>query len=229
MVGYTRVSTQEQASEGMSLDAQESRITAWSEAQGAELAIIVRDEGVSGSKLLADRPGGQQVAQLLEARRPEADGVVVVRMDRLGRDAAEQIALLKRFRAGKVGLVAIAQHIDLATPHGRAMAQIGAVFNELERALIAERTMEALAELRRQGRPWNHAPFGWRIHQGQLVRDAAEQRTLRRAMDLRAEGIGYLKVAQTLNSESRPTKRGGPWQAASVRSVLKSTAKLAAA
>jgi Resolvase, N terminal domain len=63
--------------------------------------------------------------------------VVVVRMDRLGRDAAEQIALLKRLRS-KVGLVAIAQQIDLATPHGRAMAQIGAVFNELEPALIAE-------------------------------------------------------------------------------------------
>ena len=71
-------------------------------------------------------------------------------MDRLGRDAAEQIALLKRFRSGKVGLVAIAQQIDLATPHGRAMAQIGAVFNELERALIAERTTEALSELRRK-------------------------------------------------------------------------------
>jgi DNA invertase Pin-like site-specific DNA recombinase len=73
-------------------------------------------------------------------------------MDRLGRDAAEQIALRKRFRSGKVGLVAIAQQIDLATPHGRAMAQIGAVFNELERTLIAERTTEALAELRQQGR-----------------------------------------------------------------------------
>ena len=61
-------------------------------------------------------------------------------MDRLGRDAAEQITVLKPFPSGKVGLVAIAQQIDLATPHGRAMAQIGAVFNELQRSLIAERT-----------------------------------------------------------------------------------------
>jgi DNA invertase Pin-like site-specific DNA recombinase len=229
VVGYVRVSTQEQATDGMSLDAQESRISAWCEAQGAELLEIVRDEGVSGSKLLADRPGGRRVAKLLESRRPEADGVVVVRMDRLGRDAAEQIALLKRFRAGKVGLVAIAQHIDLATPHGRAMAQIGAVFNELERALIAERTTEALTELRRQGRAWNHAPFGWHIRQARLVRDAAEQKTLRRAQELRAEGLGYLKIADTLNNERRRTKRGGPWQAASVRSVLRSAEKVATA
>ena len=226
-IGYTRVSTTEQATEGMSLDAQESRIRAWCEAQGAELAEIIRDEGVSGTKLLGERAGGQKVAQLLESRRPSADAVVVVRMDRLGRDAAEQISLLKRFRSGKVGLVAIAQQIDLATPHGRAMAQIGAVFNELERALIAERTTEALSELRSQRRAWNHAPFGWDAIDGQLQENEGEQSTLKRMTDLRESGLGYLKIARTLNEEDRQTKRGGQWQAASVRSVLRSANAMA--
>ncbi len=227
IVGYVRVSTVEQATEGMSLEAQESRIRAWCEAQAGELIEIVRDEGVSGTKLLAERPGGRKVAHLLDLRRPNANAVVVVRMDRLGRDAAEQIALLKRFRSGKVGLVAIAQQIDLATPHGRAMAQIGAVFNELERALIAERTKEALSELRSQGRAWNHAPFGWNAANGMLELDPAEQETLTRARMLRADGLGYLKIAGQLNEEGHPTKRGGPWQAASVRSVLLSSEKMA--
>jgi site-specific DNA recombinase len=229
VVGYTRVSTVEQASEGMSLDAQESRILAWCEAMGAELVELVSDGGVSGTRLLAERPGGRKVAHLLDSRRPRADAVVVVRMDRLGRDAAEQIALLKRFRTGKVGLVAIAEQIDLATPHGRAMAQIGAVFNELERALIAERTTEALAELRSQGRAWNHAPFGWDVVDGRLVANPVEQETLARAEELRSEGLGYLKIAETLNAERRPTKRGGEWQAMSVRSVLRSAEKMASA
>jgi DNA invertase Pin-like site-specific DNA recombinase len=105
VTGYARVSTAEQAADGLSLDAQEARIKAWCEATGAELVEVVRDEGVSGSKLLAERPCGRRIAHLLDARRPTADAVVVVRMDRLGRDAAEQIALLKRFRSGKVGLV----------------------------------------------------------------------------------------------------------------------------
>lgn len=207
--------------------AAESDGTQRCEAQGAELLEMVRDEGVSGSKLLADRPGGRHVAELLESKRPAADGVVVVRMDRLGRDAAEQIALLKRFRAGKVGLVAIAQQIDLATPHGRAMAQIGAVFNELERALIAERTTAALAELSRQGKAWNHAPFGWRTKDGRLVVDSAEQKTHRRAWELRAAGLGYLRIAETLNDERRRTKRGDLWQAMSIRSVLRSAERVA--
>jgi site-specific DNA recombinase len=228
VIGYTRVSTQEQATEGMSLDAQASRVRAWAEATGAEVVEVVRDEGVSGTKLLAERPGGRRIADLLDARRPAADAVVVVRMDRLGRDAAEQLALLKRFRAGKVGLVAIAQQIDLATPHGRAMAQIGAVFAELERSLIAERTAEALTELRQQGRAWNHAPFGWDIVDGRLVANLTEQDSLARIRDLRAAGTSYHKVAAILGAEGRATKRGGPWQAASVRSVLRTAAQMEA-
>ena len=225
-MGYTRVSTQEQATEGMSLEAQESRIRAWAEATGAEVIDIVRDEGVSGTKLLAERPAGQRIAGLIEARKPGVDAVVVVRMDRLGRDTAEQLALLKRFRAGKVGLVAIAQHIDLATPHGRAMAQIGAVFAELERSLIAERTTEALTELRQQGRAWNHAPFGWDAVDGRLMVNPPEQAALACIRELRAAGESYHRIAAILDAEGRPTKRGGPWQAASVRSVLLTAVQL---
>ena len=229
VVGYVRVSTIEQVNDGMSLDAQESRIRAWCDFQAAELVDIIRDEGVSGTKLLAERAGGARIAELLEARKPEADAVVIVRMDRLGRDAAEQIALLKRFRAGKVGLVAIAQQIDLATPHGRAMAQMGAVFNELERALIAERTTETLADMRAKGKAWNHAPFGWTAIDGYLVPEPAEQETLLRLQELRRDGLGYLKIANILNDEGRATKKGGQWQSMSVRSVLLSAEKMKAA
>jgi len=228
IVGYIRVSTSEQVNEGMSLEAQEAKISAWADANGAEVVEIVREEGVSGSKLLQDRPGGKKVARLLEARRPGVDAVVVVRMDRLGRDAAEQIDLLKRFRTGKLGVVAIAQHIDLATPHGRAMAQIGAVFAELERALIAERTTETLAEMRAQGRVTNHAPFGWRAEGDYLVRDEDEQATLARLVELREEGLSFHKVADLLNQERHPTKRGGPWQAMTVRNVYLRTVEDAA-
>jgi site-specific DNA recombinase len=229
VIGYTRVSTTEQATEGMSLEAQDNRIRAWADAMGHDVVDVVSEEGVSGTKLLADRPAGQRIAKLLDARNPGIDAVVVVRMDRLGRDAAEQIALLKRFRTGKVGLVAIAQQIDLATPHGRAMAQIGAVFNELERALIAERTTEALDELRRQGRVWNHPPFGWKVDDGVLVPDPREQETLSYILRLREAGTSYNKVAKRLTSEGYCSKRGGPWQAMSVRSVERNALRIQSA
>lgn len=226
IVIYARVSTAEQAAEGTSLDAQEARCRAWAKASGAKVVEVVTDAGVSGTKPLASREGGARIAALLDARKPSADAVVVLRCDRLGRDAAETLALFKRFRLGRVGLVSVAEHFDFATPHGRAMAQVGAVFAELERGLIAARTAEALDELRRQGRAWNHAPFGWRTVDGRLRRDAAEQKTLARARVLRESGLGYAAIANTLNEEGRATKRGGTWQAMSVRSVLRTSATI---
>jgi site-specific DNA recombinase len=106
------------------------------------------------------------------------------------------------------------------------MAQVGAVFAEFERALIAARTAEALGELRRQGRAWNHAPFGWHVVDGNLVADAVEQETLARARDLRSAGMGYASIAKVLVDEGRQTKRGGVWAAMSVRSVLRTSASM---
>ena len=61
-----------------------------------------------------------------------------------------------------------------------------------------------------------------------LVANPAEQQTLARAGALRVDGLGYLKIAEALNREQRPTKRGGQWQAMSVRSVLRSAERMAA-
>ena len=126
----------------MSLDAQRARIEAWSDATGATLTGVVEDGGVSGTLPVGDRPGGAEIAALLDARRANVDAVVVVRLDRLGRDAAETLAVLKRFADGTVGLVSIADRLDLSTPQGRAMAGVAAVFSQLERDLIAQRTAE---------------------------------------------------------------------------------------
>ena len=145
---------------------------------------------------------------MLDARKPAHPCRRSSALRPSGRDAAETLDLFKRFRSGLIGLVSVAEHVDFATPHGDAMAQVGAVFAELERALIAVRTAEALAELRRQGRVWNDVPFGWQAVDGQLVPDAAEQETLARARDLRVAGMGYASIAKTLTEEGRPTKRG---------------------
>jgi DNA invertase Pin-like site-specific DNA recombinase len=225
VIGYVRCSTTEQATDGMSLEAQRARIVAWCAATGAELSEIIEDAGVSGSKALAERPGGARVAALLEARRPKVDAVVVLRLDRLGRDAAETLALLRRFRTGAVGLVSISDRIDLGTPQGRAMAQMGAVFAELERALVGQRTAEALAELRSQGRVYGPTPFGWKVQERRLVPNAAEQAVIERMAELRRDGLGYASVAERLNDAGLRPKRAPAWSAMAVRSVLRTTSR----
>lgn len=226
VVGYVRCSTTEQAVEGMSLQAQRSRIALWCEATGAELVEVIEDGGVSGTRPLAERPGGSRIASLLTTRGSGVDAVVVVRLDRLGRDAAETLSYLRQFARGSLGLVSVADRIDLSTPQGRAMAQMSAVFAELERALIAQRTADALNELRSRRQVYGAIPFGWNRLGDQLVRDEAEQRVIARIKQLRTRGLSYDRIARSLNGSEVPAKRGGIWHAMAVRSVLLTAAKV---
>jgi site-specific DNA recombinase len=225
-LGYIRVSGPAQAAEGISLDAQRSRIDAWCEATGAELVEIIEDAAVSGSKPLVDRPGGSRIAALLTQRNPEVETVVIARLDRLGRDAAETLTYLKVFAKGSVGLVSIADRIDLGTPQGRAMAGVAAVFAELEKSLISQRTSEALGQLRSQGRAYGSVPYGFFRDDDRLIPDDIEQRMLARIRQLRGRGLSYDRIARSLNESGVPAKRSGNWHAMSVRSVLLTARKV---
>lgn len=226
VIGYVRCSTVEQAIDGLSLQAQRSRIASWCEATGAELVEVIEDGGVSGARPLADRPGGTRVASLLTTRSPGVDAVIVARLDRLGRDAAETLNYLRQFAKGSLGLVSVADRIDLSTPQGRAMAQMSAVFAELERALIAQRTSDALGELRSRGQVYGAIPFGWSRAGDRLVRDEGEQRVLVRIKRLRTRGFSYDRIARSLNGSDIPAKRGGLWYTMAVRSVLLTAMKV---
>ena len=225
-LGYVRCSTAEQAVDGLSLAAQRGRIDAWCQATGADLIGVIEDAGVSGTRSLADRPGGARIASLLTERNPDVDTVVVARLDRLGRDASETLSYLRQFARGSVGLVSIADRIDPCTPQGRAMAQMSAVFAELERALIAQRTSDALAELRSRGQVYGSVPFGFRRDGERLVMHNDEQRVLARMRRLRAKGQSYSRIAGVLNASGVPAKRGGAWYAMSVRCVLRTAPKV---
>jgi site-specific DNA recombinase len=226
VVGYTRCSTEDQAVEGVSLATQLGRIQAWCDVADAELVEVIEDGGVSGTRPLADRPGGARVASLLDARKPDIDAVVVARLDRLGRDAAETLSYLKVFAKGSVGLISIADRIDLTTPSGKAMAAMSAVFAELERNLIAQRTSDALCELRSRGKVYGPTPFGFQRHGNSLLLDNAEQRVLVRMRRQRAKGKSYQAIAVALNRSGTPSKRGGVWHAPSTRSVLLTAEKV---
>ena len=106
------------------------------------------------------------------------------------------------------------------------MAGVQMVFAELERALIAQRTVDALAELKRQGRAYNHPPYGWDVVDGLLKRNKAEQRVIRSIRAQRARGASYRMIAEALAAKGVPTKRGGTWAAATVRSLLLAQAGL---
>jgi DNA invertase Pin-like site-specific DNA recombinase len=144
---YVRVSTEAQTEDTGSLESQETACRALYAARGYEVARLFIGAGQSGGTL--DRPA---LAQLREAVASGEVGVVVVyALDRLSRSQKDTLALLEEFEQHGVGLTAASQSFDTTTPAGRAMLGMLAVFAELQRAEIRERTRSALRGKRERG------------------------------------------------------------------------------
>lgn len=147
LVGYVRVSTAEQASEGVSLEMQERALYAWAEAMGHTIVAVYRDEGVSAASL--DRDGLREAIH--EATRPSRDGLVALKLDRLTRSVSNFVELMDRFNDEGKALISVRDSLDTTSAGGRLVANIMASVAQWEREIISERTRDALAEKRRQG------------------------------------------------------------------------------
>ena len=133
---------------------------------------------------------------------------MVAKLDRLTRSVHDATGLMLRSERGGWGLVALDAPVDTTTPQGAAMAQVLAVFAELERRLIGERTKAALAVKKAQG-----AQLGRRAELTEDVR--------RRICQGHADGAGWTQIANELNSEGVKTVQGGRrWYPATVRYVV---------
>jgi DNA invertase Pin-like site-specific DNA recombinase len=203
VIGYVRVSTEEQALSGAGLDAQRRAILAECKRRGWELVEPLEDAGYSAKDL--KRPGVQEALRALEAG--EAKALVVAKLDRLSRSMLDFAALMATAQKQSWALVALDCAVDTSTPAGEAMAHVLATFAQFERRLISQRTREALAVKREQGvvlgRPTS-------------VDDALVRRIVRE----RRRGRSFRAIADTLNVDGVPTgQRGKRWYAATVRAV----------
>ena len=219
LVAYLRVSTDEQAQEGVSLDAQETRLRAYAHAHDCALVGIESDAGVSG-KRMANRPALQRALAVLKAG--EADGLVVLKLDRLSRSIKDVITLVERSEREGWRLVSLAEHLDTSNAVGRFTVHLLGALAQLEREQVAERTRIALAELRRQGRRISGSPpFGYRFDGSRVVPVDSEQRVLKRILALAADGSGSWKVTRVLNADGGTNPRTGRvWAEGTVRSIL---------
>lgn len=218
-VGYVRVSTEEQAREGVSLAHQEKKIRDYCNLHDIELVSIVKDEGIS-AKDIESRPGARGVIDA--AQKKEVEAVVVYKLDRLFRNAAEALNVAESFNREGVSLRSVTESIDTQSAMGKFFFSIAASFAEMERNLISERTRDALRYKKEKGEVYNHAPYGYRIEGDNLVPDVIEQGRIGRIRDLRLQGKTFQQIADCLNDEKIPAKRGGPWYPQTVANVLES-------
>jgi site-specific DNA recombinase len=218
-IGYVRVSTDRQAEQGVSLEAQEAKIRAMATVQSAELLDVIVDGGESAKSL--NRPGLQRLLALINAGKVEA--VIVAKLDRLTRSVKDLCGLLELFEKRKVSLISVAESLDTGSAAGRLVITIMAAVSQWEREAIGERSRDALRHKRGKRERVGNIEFGCRLAQDGLhvEADPAEQAALAEIRRLRAAGGTLRGIAADLNHRAFRTRGGTPWRLESVARVLK--------
>ena len=209
VLGYVRVSTDEQSNSGAGLEAQRRAIVAECERRGWQLVEVIDDAGFSAKDL--KRPGVQEALRALEAG--DASALVVAKLDRLSRSMIDFTALMGKAQKQGWALVALDCAVDTTTPTGEAMANMLATFAQFERRLISQRTREALAVKKAQGVRLGRPP-------------TLPAKVVRRIGREHAKGASLRAIADGLNTDSIPTAQGGRlWHPATVRYTLRRVAE----
>src|SRR5271167_682314 len=205
VIGYVRVSTDEQRSSGAGLAAQRASIEAECRRRGWQLVEVVEDAGYSAKDL--KRPGVQIALETLQ--RGQAGALVVAKLDRLSRSMLDFTAVMAKATKQGWALVALDCAVDTTTPAGEAMANVLATFAQFERRLIGQRTREALAAKRATG-----------VRLGRPVSLPVAVR--KRIASERKAGRSLAAIADSLNEEQVPTAQSGRrWWPSTVRAVLR--------
>lgn len=208
VIGYRRVSTQEQASSCHSLDAQRRAI----EEQAAKKGWTVdwkADEGATASKV---NPGLREALELL--RTKQADAIVVTKMDRIARSVLNAADIMRAAQEQGWSLIVLDLGMDLSTPSGKAMAQMLSVFAELELEMIRSRTRDGLAVARAKGK--------------QIGRPSAIPTDVRRRIVKEREGgASFAAIALDLSTDGIVTPTGRPiWDESVVRRDYKAATSI---
>mgnify|MGYP003377482331 CR=1 FL=1 len=195
-IGYIRVSTQGQADEGVSLDAQRAKIEAWCNLNDAELVAVFEDAGISGGSIKG-RDG------LAAARKATGKGMVLVSysISRLARSTRDMLH-------------------DTTTAAGRMVFKMLAVLADFEREQIGERTKMALAHKKAMGEVYSATPFGFDAIEGRLIEVKRESAIVADILRQRQAGASLAEIASSLNNRGIEGKRGGRWFASTVRYLI---------
>ncbi len=207
VVGYIRVSTDEQAESGLGLEAQQQTLRAYCKAKGIALDAVLVDAGYSGKDL--NRPG---IAELLRrVREGEVATIITVKIDRLSRRVIDTLNIVETLRRHDSAIVFVHEAIDTTTAAGKAMLTVIAAFAEMERNYISERTRAALAAKKARGERLGNPAFG-------ALR--GEERVHEVARELRGQRLSLRAIASALQDRGYTPRRARTWSPEMVRRLL---------
>lgn len=232
VIGYVRVSTKKQVSQGQGLDAQRAAIAKWAKVGKHQIVAWHSDDGLSGGLSIAARPG--LTAALVAAKAAGVDALVVDRLDRLARDLIAQETVVDSLRSAGRDLHSVDpgedQNLRLEGDERgtRTMLRqiLGAISQQQKAELKHKLTTGRATKAAKGGFAYGSPPFGWRTsgklagQPPELVPDAAEQDVLRVMLDLKDSGLSLRGIAAALNEQDRKSKRGGKWLPTTVARAL---------
>ena len=176
------------------------------------------DGGFSARSL--KRPAVRDLLASIE--RGEVEAVYIAKLDRLCRNLADLLAIVKLCERHDVALVSASEHIDTGSPAGRMMLSMLGAFAEFERARISERIRDIAFDKRQQRKVYSrNTPFGYWRDGGDLREDAREQSALATMRKMQHDGASLRQIAAWLTKQGYEPK-GAEWYAASVKAVLES-------
>lgn len=205
---YTRVSTSMQV-DGYSLDAQKDKLRKYAEFQNMLVAGEYCDEGKSG-KNIEGRPEFLRMLRDIESGKDGVSFVLVFKLSRFGRNAADVLTSLQRMQDFGVNLICVEDGIDSSKDSGKLMISVLSAVAEIERENILVQTMEGRRQKAREGK-WNggFAPYGYVLVDGELVIAEEEAEAVRVIFDKYINTtMGAAKIADWLNQHGyRKIKR----------------------
>jgi len=223
LVGYIRVSTEEQAKEGLSLDAQKEKISKYTSLFDAQLVDIVADPGVSAGNPLEDRSGGKRIIEMVNNK--EVDGVVSLKLDRLFRNASDCLNVVEKWDKQSTSLHLIEmgqQAINTAGPMGKFFITIMAGVAELERNQIRERTTLVMQHMKEQGLyTGGRPPYGYKVENGRIVVDEKERNVINSITTMRDNGLFLKQIASELKDLGVLSRAGKPLGITQIQRILK--------
>jgi site-specific DNA recombinase len=218
VVGYTRVSSQMQVTQGVSLNQQASMIQQWAKAQGYELVGVFTDSGLSGSKL--NRPALQEA---LSVAKKQKALLVVHSLSRLSRRAVDCLTLAEELVKNGCGLVSLTEaNINLKEPSGLLVYRLLSAISEGERDTLRLRVRQNMAYLRTKNKLVGAVPYGMDLMaDGESLKpNAKEQKTLALMMELHRQGKSLNAIVKALTAKGSVSKTGKAWRPETVRRIV---------
>jgi len=222
VVGYVRVSTEEQAGSGVSLASQASKLGMYAELHDLEMVALIEDPGASAKSL--ERPGLARALAMLDSG--EAEGLVVAKLDRLTRNVADLAGLLDDYFGERAGrqLFSVGDAIDTRTAAGRLVLNVLMSVSQWEREVIVERTRDAMRHKRSKAERLGTIPYGRDLGPDgkTLVANPEEEAALALMADLAGRGWTLRAIAAELDLRGyRPKGGGSGWRHSTVGDILK--------